>query len=487
MRRTLISVFVTIIVIVAMVPAQASWVSEMLFGRHREYTAAGITYAVDEIVPATWVKDEALYVRYWKEGAPVFAGTHLRIGVLLTTGSEDGRRFAVCMTDPGRVVGNYSGEADFRSDLNRDKNGGLRILGTFVGKYGLCELNTTGMAPGTYFLYAYALNDRKAWKFSEQAVAIQIAPSLERMIPAMQDEPEEVLRAWGLESYPTLREVVGEMDSVPATFDVRFADGGKMTKVRMSGRPGKGRYLGVYTDGVLIGVVKVDSIDGNVVQTSSSSKFLAGLRGRERELRADWVVKVQIYTEKVINRPMTAAQYKNWMSFPDSSDSNSSVFGLRNAVKEMYDAGMVHLNEPYRKGMSVHYWQMYQGRVPEYTWSKAPEEEAYVPVAKAREVRCVRFSPSGIPVVKIEESKISRLDTQGLFGGIAYIVGQAVRRPDRVNVSANAPTTNTVSNINNNANSNTNVNANNNTVNVGDGSATGTATGIGDSSATSDP
>lgn len=438
MRRTLTFLLVTIIVILAVIPAQASWVSEMLFGRHREYTAAGITYAIDEYVPTAWVKDEALSTRYWKEGAPVFSGTVLRIGVLLNTGSEDGRRFAICVTDPNMVVGDYSGQPNFKSDLNKDRLGGLRILGTFAGKYGQVDFPTTGFEPGTYFLYTYVLKGRKYEKFSEQAVTIQIAPSLERMIPALQNEPEEVLRQWGLESYPTLQDVVSQVDSVYSSFSIYFADGGKMNNVQINSSPEVGRFLGVFTADELVGVVSVDGLQDGIVRSNSDSRFLQKVQGREGSLKLQWVVKVRVYTEKVINRPMTAEQYKNWMSFPDSSDPNSSVFGLRNAMKEMFDANMVHLNEPYKKNTSVHYWQMYQGRVPEYTWSKAPEEEAYVPCAKAREIRCVRLGPGGIPVVKVEESTITRIDTQGWAAGLFYVIGQRVHRPDRINVSATA-------------------------------------------------
>lgn len=442
MRRTLSITVVTIIAILAVIPAQASWVSEMLWGRHREYTTAGITYAVDEKIPARWSSDSVLSTRYWKEGAPVFSGTVLRIGVLLNTGTADGRKFAICVSDPNCVVGDLSGRENFDYNMKKDSLGGLRILGTFGGKYGVVDYDTTSVEPGTIFLYTYALKGRKYEKFSEQAIMIPIAPPLEEVLPAMRNEPEEVLRQWGLESYPTLEEVVGSVDSTPSRFNVYFADGGKLSDVDIAGKPSIGRYLGVFTSGELTGVARVDSIEGETIRSNSKSQFLTSLTGRESQLRVAWVVKVRVYTEKVVNRSMTPEQYKNWMSFPDSSDPNSSVFGLRNAVREMYDAGMVHLNEPYKKNTSLHYWQMYQGRVPEYTWSKAPEQEAYVPCAKMREVRCVRLAPGGIPVIKLNEAKISKLDTQGLWPGVAYIIGQRVHRPDRIDIknTANAPT-----------------------------------------------
>ncbi|MFA6492986.1 MAG: hypothetical protein WCV58_02545 [Patescibacteria group bacterium] len=452
-----------------------------------------MTYSVDEKIPAAWVKDSVLSTRYWKEGAPVFAGTVLRIGVLLTTGSEDGRRFAICVTDPGKVVGNLSGEADFESDLNKDKNGGLRVLGTFVGKYGLVELNTYDLEPGTYFLYSYALNSRKAWKFSENAIAIQIAPSLSEMIPALQNEPDEILKTWGLASYPTLEEVVGQRDQSSAFFDISFADGGKMSSVKMPGRPSVGRILGVFTDDELLGIAKIDSISDGVVRSSSSSKFLHNVQGRESQLKAAWVIRTEVYSTKG-NRDITLKQHQNLMTFPDGP-VGSATFGLQNMVYEMFQAGVVHLNEPFKKNTSLDYQQMYQNwTAAKHTYVLAPTE-SYVPEVKAKQLRVVRLGPGGIPIVKVDEATVSRVDSPGLWSGLSYIIGQRVHRPDRTSVSNNssntatAPTTNNVdvNSVNNNSNANTNVNPINNTINVGDGSANGTATGTGDSNSVSGP
>lgn len=472
MRRTLIFLFV-IIAVLAVIPAQASWVSEILFGRHREYTAAGITYAVDEYIPARWANDSALSVRYWKEGAPVFAGTVLRIGVLLNTGSEDGRIFAICITDPDAVVG-ATNSRNVKFDLNKDRQGGLRTLGTFVGKYGVAELDTTGFQPGTYFLYSYAVKSRKSWKFSEQAIAIQIAPPLEEVLPAMQNASEEVLRAWGLESYPTLQDIVGRVDSTASCFSVYFADGGRMNDVQIEGSPQVGRYLGVFTSDELAGVVRVDGLSDGVVQSSSSSRFLQKLSSRESDLRLHWVVKTQVYSTKG-DCQMTAEQYRNLMTFPDDCRPGSPTFGLRNMVKEMFEAGVVHLNQPFQKNTSLDYQQMYQNwTAKKHTWTVAPIE-AYIPYEKTRQVRCVRLGPGGVPIVKIAEATVDHQYTPGLWNGLAYIIGQRIQRPSNISVRS----------TNNNSNANTNVNTNNNVVNVGEGNATGDACGSGSSDATS--
>ncbi|MCL5407461.1 MAG: hypothetical protein M1429_03130 [Patescibacteria group bacterium] len=518
MRRTLISTFITFIVILTVIPAQASWVSEMLFGRHSEYRMAGITYAVDEKIPAMWAKDSVLSTRYWKEGAPIFAGTILRIGVLLTTGSEDGRTFAICVSDPSMVIGDYSG--DPKAKLPKDQNGlgGLKVLGTFKGKYGFVEWNTSQLEPGTIFLYTYALKGRKYEKFSEQAIVLQIAPPLSEMIPALQNEPDEVLRQWGLEAYPTLEEMVGQRDQSSACFDINFADGGKMSSVRIAGRPEIGRLLGVRDNDKFLGMVRIDNVEDGVVRSSSSSQFLRYLRGRESELRLDWVVQVQtgidVKASDLDRRPWNAIPVKttvfiepddivrqgkvpwlnehNFLAYSHrsrGSGDQTDFIRAGNFAREVRIGSGGHM-EVIKCGNRVLMLEVeieQDIKIPQAKCIK--EQYLYVPEYKAKECRVLRLGPGGIPIVKVDEAETSRIDTQGLWAGFAYILGQAVHKPDRTNVnnSATAPTTNNVSSVNNNANSNTNVNPNNNTVNVGDGTATGTATGTGNSTATSDP
>lgn len=88
--------------------------------------------------------------------------------------------------------------------------------------------------------------------------------------------------------------------------------------------------------------------------------------------------------------------------------------------------------------------------------------------------RYIRLAAGGIPTTEIERVKTTRLDTEGFFGGIATIIGQAVRRPSRIEMKQFGGG---ASVVNNNANANTNVNSNsqNTVVNNGSGSANGTS------------
>lgn len=433
MRRTLTLVFITFIVLMAMIPAQASWVSEMLFGRHREIVRPGIKVTIDERYPEKWGKLTDFNYRYHKDEDRIFIGTRLEIQVTIMNESMLDAKFAVCITDKKYDIGDESGDLNFDLPAPRRGIGGLKVLKTFRGKSGNVELRTGDYDPGTRNLHVICLAQGRKQKFSEQVIPLFFAPPLDEVVEILKDAPEETLKSWGLTSYPTLEEVSEPRDHEDCRFDISFADGRTMSDVKIDGKPCPGRLLGVRTPSEMIGVIKVDDVGDGVVQSSSSSKFLDGCRSSE--LTVEWVVKTRIYTEKVVNRPMTSVQCRNLMSFPDSDNPNSSVFGLRNAVKEMYDAGMVHLNEPYKQNMSIHYWQMYQGRVPEYTYSKSPEKEAYVPELKAKSCRVVRLASDGTPVVKIEAATITRVDTKGLWDGLAYIIGQRVRRPDRINNS----------------------------------------------------
>ena len=425
----------------------------MLFGRHREYHEAGITYAVDEMIPARWANDSALSVRYWEEGAPVFAGTILKISVILNTGTQDGSIFAICASNRDCVVGDLSGRENFKYDLNRDRLGGLQILGTFVGKYGIVELDTTSIEPGTVFLYTFVLKSRKYEKFSEKVIAIRIAPPLEEVLPAMQNEPEEVLREWGLESYPTLEEVMGPPDCTPSRFNILLEGGYKMTDVRISGKPSIGRCMGVYRKASFpenqVGIIKVKSVDSNNIDgeiipipngAKTTKDLYKAINGCEDQVRLEWVYRIEVYSTKG-NIQMSDEQYRNWMTFPDSGDLSSAVYGLRNMVKEMFEAGVVHLNAPFSKNTSMDYQQMYQNWTGnKHAYVLAPTE-AYVPESKIRECRVVRLAPGGIPVIKIEPAQVSKLDTDGLWRGVAIIIGQRVRRPDRINVSSESTAT----------------------------------------------
>lgn len=431
MRSTLRTLLLTAIVIAMAAPAQASWLSSMLFGRHYERVEPGITISVDEYFPPEWDASSELSFRYHKETDKVFAGTVLKIGAFITTNSDADAKFAIRITDEKMMNSDLSGKLNFRLPA-RDGIDGLRTLGTFRGKYGSVELDTSDIGPGTKYLYVMVIKRGKYQKFSEKGMALLFAPPLTKVSKSLENASEATLRDWGLESYPTLEEVVGKRDDSAARFDVKFADGGKIPSVTMPGRPEIGRLLGVFTKETLAGVARIDSFDGRVVRSNSSSKFLQSLQGCERELQLAWVVQAEVYSTKG-NRQMTKQQYCNLMTYPDGP-VGSATFGLRNMVKEMFEAGVVHLNAPFKKNTSLDYQQMYQNwTAQKHTYVLAPTE-AYVPEHRMREVRVVRLSAGGVPVVKVDAATKTRVDTQGLWGGVAYIIGQRVRRPDRIDV-----------------------------------------------------
>lgn len=493
MNRTLkLSIVMIAMMVILGGIAQASMLSEVIgfiFGRHQTFVTPGITYSVDEKLPAVWRDHVALDTRYWEGKTPVFQGTRLEIGVLIEGGTPSEREFRVYRTDKSKVV--FASTARAKNAPDSDV-GGMTLLGEFRGKYGFVILDTTTIEPGTIFLYTYVKKGRRYEQFGEQAVAIQIAPPLTVVIRALKDAPEETLKAWGLESYPTLNEVVGDQDLVPSNaFVIKFANSRAMLKVnRVAGAPRPGKVLGVFDTNSLMGIIKISEFDGQTAYCANEPPvFLWWMKGKENEIQLSWVVRVMKYAD---SRPKTALdvqQLRNLATYPDGP-VGSPTFGLRNMMVEMAtvsqgpiaDASgriiltdaVVHLRAPYAKNTSGMYQLAYQVWASQHEhWVPMPQE-AYVPVARLREARVVRLAVGGIPVIKVNEANAETRYTPGIWGGLAYIIGQ---RGAKININ----------NANNNANANDNNNANNNVVNDGSGTATGTATTTGGATAIADP
>lgn len=500
MRRSLTISILTIIVILAVIPAQASWVSDLFWGRHRQYVDPGITYAIDEYLPQEWASNIQLMFRYHQTEDKVFAGTKLEIGVMVTNKDIKDAIFAIGVTDDDMINGDLSGVLNFKLKERKGQIGGIRILGTFRGKYGKVSLDTYRMGPGTKFLYTFVLKDGKYQAFSERPLPLYIAPPLGEMIEALKDASDETLKSWGLEAIQTTAEqAIGRIDLRPAIFDVVFADGGKMSDVRIAGTPKVGRVLGVFSMTALEGIVRVDSVNGNIITTSTRSNFLSALNASD--LTVAWVVRVRKYADSSPKRQLTTRQQENLATYPqeirgmmwEMATTSAGTITKADGSVILTDS-VVHLQEPFHKNTSGMYQLAYQVWTSQHEhWVPAPQQQEWMPESYLKHVRVIKLSSNGVVHGVIDEAKITATDRPGLFPGIAHIIGQAIRKPDRTSVnnnstnSATAPTTVDVDSTNNNSNANTNVNPNNNTINVGDGTATGTATGTGDSTATSDP
>lgn len=440
MRRTLTFVFM-VIVILTVIPAQASMVSDpgdYLQEKHRTFYRAHSEVGVTLGLPIEWSDYTADCFKYWEEKDVIYAGSTIQLDILIKYGDVlKAQRFRVFASDPSAVLKTTDKEgAKSQKEL---EFAGLRDEGEYYGRYARINLDTTNYTPGIYFLYIATPKMDKYHLWGEESIKFVIAPPLPEMVEKLKGGSEETLKKWGLESYPTLQEVAGQVDSVYSCFSIYFADGGRMNNVQITGSPEIGRYLGVITAGELVGVVRIDSVEGNVVRSNSDSRFLQKLQGRERDFQLPWMIRVEVYSTKQ-SRLLTAEEQKNLETHPDSKDPQSPVFGLRNAVLEMGTAPspVYHLDHPYVKNTSADIWRQYQNwTASKHTYIMAPQE-AYVPCAKAREVRCVRLSAGGIPVIKNMVADREEVTYQGLWGGLAYIIGQRVRRPDRINVSASA-------------------------------------------------
>lgn len=226
-----------------------------------------------------------------------------------------------------------------------------------------------------------------------------------------------------------------------------------------------------------------------VAMFAATAAFADGPRGRVDAAEGYAYVVVPVVHDTTGRSPesLTPAEKTFLASIPNKG---SGVDGLRDACQEMLLGGVIHLTTSgkYCPGSSANYWRVYQGwtgphkvRVPLVPGPRGPRGErgpqgppgevVYVEAPAPRYRRVIRLAAGGIPIIGINRATVTSHDTPGIFPGVAYILGQAVRRPSRTTIA------------NTNANSNSNVNANNNSINIGDGSATGSASGSGNSAA----
>lgn len=494
MRSTLKIVILAAMVAVVLTgsTAQASILSDLFWGRHREYVDPGINIAVDEYLPQEWANHSDLMFRYHSDENRIFAGTTLEVGVLVTTKDIDDAEFAICISDPDMAIADRSGKLNWDLKSRKDTIGGLSVLGTFRGKFGNVSIDTYRMRPGTKFLYVCVRKDGKYQNFGERPMVLRICPPLPEMIGALQNASDEVLKSWGLEALQQAEQVMAPVDRRPARFDILFADGGKLRDVRIAGVPEVGRVLGVFSKVALEGIVRVDGLSGNTVSTSTRSDFLRGIA--PADMTVAWVVKVRKHADSSPRRQLTATQERNLATYPEvvrgmmwemATTSSGAITKSDGSV--ILTDSVTHLAGPFVPNTSGQIQLAYQVWTSQHEhWVPGPQEpEQWMPVAYTQYARVIKLSGSRTTRLVIDEAKITTSDRPGLFPGVAFIIGQAVRRPARVNVSntANAPTCVDIDNTNNNSNSNTNVNDNANVVNVGEGSANGSANGEGFSDA----
>lgn len=181
--------------------------------------------------------------------------------------------------------------------------------------------------------------------------------------------------------------------------------------------------------------------------------------------------------------------------------------GLRDAVREMLLAGVVHVPEGkcgnYRAGDSVHYWSIYQ------SWTGPAK--ARVPLLKGERGErgeTGEQGPRGPQGPKGDKGDVGAGVTNNYFNTVPVMSAQIGGQSPYMNSSlqlmsvslyplqdtnitltatASAPTCVDIHNVNNNSNANTLTNVNNNPINVGSGSVKGVATGTGKTNAKSGP
>lgn len=513
MKRTLSISLILIAIIVMALPAHASWLSALLFGRHTEYHMPGITYSIDEKLPAEWKDNAALDTRYWNGQTPIFQKTLLDIGVLIESGTASEREFRIYVTDPTKAI---PLGAKLPKKRPESEIGGLRLLGEFRGKYGKVSLDTTDIEPGSIFLYAYVKQGRRYEKFGEQALSLRIAPPLEVVVTALKDAPDETLKEWGLESYPTVKEItrmttklIPDEDTAPVKFDVLFKDGGKMEGVQIAGRPQVGRVLGIFSMDALLVPARVTQINNNTIYVDVVSDCLRPYAGRENEILLAWVVKVYKY-QLTGKKALDAEQQRNLMTYPDGPPG-SETFGMRNMMvdmatlvpdgplynsegKEILPDTIVHLRAPFAKNSSAMYQLAAQVMYGQHEhWVTAPYQptenspkmkmvESYVPEIVTETIRCVRLAAGGVPVVKVDEATSQVCFTPGLSTGAGILLGELFHKPNNTN------NTNSQSQTSNNALSQSQTSVNTNITNTGEhGTATGEGTGKSGAESTINP
>ncbi len=424
MRTTRCTLTFAVIIMLAlmMASAEANVLTELVFGKHSVEYLPGVTIVLDECVPSPWVNDPALATRYWN-GKPIFAGTTVKIGVLIQNGATTGRVFSIWISDPSSTMKFDASKA--RSDDMQ--YAGLRMLDKFVGKYGQAELDTSDMKAGTYFVYIAVLRDGKHQPFGEKALAIHIAPPFPDMAKALQNASDKTLDAWGLEA--TLMDVAPSKDLSPARFDICFSDGGSVKSVRIVSHPTPGRVLGIYQNGRLIGGARVSRVDGDQVYSESSSKFLKQVEGCQSTLTVAWIMKYQVYTTDQV-RALSAEEQAFVSACP--------IVDLREPLRGMLGRNVIHVpykwrersraDKDYWAKWAPHWWGIWQAiTVDKFTWGLEP---IHLPDEVIKRTRVISLA-GGIPVVDISEVTRERTDT----GGVLSVLG-IVKRPDSINNSS---------------------------------------------------
>lgn len=401
-RRTLIVCLIALvaIILVGLVPAQASLAKDILWGKSRVYVYPGGILRVTGYLPPEVAGNPVLAIRYKQADAPVYAGTRLRFDWISSDNTALGRRMGLLVSDPSAVVPWQRGMRTEKYEF-----GGLRLVDEYYGKYGSTSIDTTGMEPGPIFAYLAVWQKGKYHRYGEIIADLEIAPPLQEVIPAMKDADDETLKQWGLVATKTLEEVVGQRDQMPATFDLHLAGGGVLRGVRVKGRPEAGRTLGICNKTSLIQVCPVTQVEGNQIYTSTNSAFMTGQD--VHALRVAWVVKVRVHHLKGA-RQLTAQQERNLTTFPSE---------LQPAMREMAtsEPPVKHLLEPYRKGQARQLWADYQlYTMGLATWTKAPYDE-YVPETRMKEVRVITLAPSGLPIVQVKEASRETVTQPGIF------------------------------------------------------------------------
>lgn len=453
LRRTL--TFTVVILVLTAAGAQASFLTELVFGKHSVENLPGVTIVLDEYVPSAWVNDPALATRYWN-GKPIFAGTTVKIGALIQNGATTGRVFSIWISDPGSVM-TYDAKNKRSDDM---QYAGLSKLGEFVGKYGQAELSTSGMKAGTYFVYIAVLRDGKHQPFGEKALAIHIAPPFPDMAKALQNASDKTLDAWGLEA-TTLEDVAPSNDTSQARFDLTFADGGSIKSVSIVSDPVVGRVLGIFQGSEMIGTARVDQVQGNQVYSGSPSRFLKQVEGRENTLKVMWLMRIQVHTTDRV-RALTAEEEAFVAACP--------IAYLREPLRAMLGRNVIHLPYKWREQgtggcrnqhdwwakQSPHWWGIWQAiTVDKYAWVPEP---IHLPAAVVKRTRVIGLA-YGVPIVDVSEVTRERTDTGGI---LSFVV--VAKRPDSINNSSesnsSAASASSATNVTDVDNTNVNINEN---------------------------
>ena len=455
---------------------------------------AGTDIDIEKWYPADWVENPAFQQAVLDPSKPIFQGTRLKIHVTIKTkDKENGRVFFLAVSNPNKVktVGPKTKKTD-------NPFGGMDILNPngepFIGRYGYAEYDTNAATLGIHKLVVYVKKYSGHQPYTEsEPVTINIVAPLPQVLPAMKGQSDETLAQWGLQRTKTVREVstnkrVIEPKSPVCDYTLYFADNGKMN-VHPVGKAEEGMYLGFYNKEELIGVVQICKVNGGNIRTDAVSDFLKDYRGRENELTAWWSIRTSKFALSGAKRVLDAEQMKNLCTYPDflqpmmaemATVPQKKVASLTG--KTSLSDAVVHLRAPFAKNSSADYQRLYQDWTSQHEhWFPMPQiqqlyQEAWVPEVVSETVECISLAPSATPIVIGQLASETKETSFGIWGGLAYIIGQKAGKPETNIDNSNSNKTNV-------ANSNTNTNANNTTIAI-DGKASGSATAEGDSTAT---